>query len=94
MRFMVNASLAEGVSRTDFIQSFEEHGVSPEAWKRYQDGVITSYLFKIGEEPGFVLFLDAESAEEAAAIVEALPVSDSGLVDIRIDPVSTLATFE
>jgi hypothetical protein len=94
MRFMVNARLAEGVSRSEFIDRFEEHGVSPEGWELYRQGVINEYPFKVGEVPGFVLFLDSDSLDDVHSLLEELPVGKSGLLEFEIDPVSPLATFD
>ena len=48
--------------------------------------IVTDYAFKVGEQPGVVLFLRADSEEEARTIVDSIPIVKDGLLRFDIDP--------
>ena len=47
---------------------------------------MTDYAFKVGEHPGVVLFLRADSEDEARNIVDSIPIVKQGLLRFDVDP--------
>jgi hypothetical protein len=93
VRFLVNSRLADGVGRDQFIEYFKRHDIDPSTWDLFRHRVVADFMFKVGEEPGVVLFIDVESSDEAEAVVNSLPVVEQGLLRFDIDPVSAVARF-
>ena len=93
MQFVCTLGPADGVSREQFVARIKEGGIHPEGWDLVRRRVITQYFFKIGEVPGLIVFLDAESEEEARRIIEGLAFFSSGLVAYELDSVSPIASF-
>jgi len=86
MRYMANSRIADGISREQLVQFFEENAFSPAAWDLVRRRTVIEYAMKEGDLPGVLLFLEADSAEQAAAVVNELPVVKLGLVTFDIDP--------
>jgi len=86
MRYMANSRIAVGASRERLVQFFDESSFSPAAMDLIRQRVAIEYAFKEGDVPGVVVFLEADSADEAAALLDALPVVEQGLVTFDIDP--------
>ena len=93
MRFFANSRLADGVTREQILQFFAEHEIKSSTWELVRHRVVTDHAFKVGAQPGVVLFLEAESQDAAAEIVNGLPVVQKGLWVFEIDPVSPIAHF-
>ena len=93
MRFFANSRLADGVTREQIIQFFTEHEIESSTWDLVRHRVVTDHAFKVGDQPGIVLFVEAESPAAAADIVNGLPVVQKGLWVFDIDPVSSIARF-
>ena len=93
MRFIANSRLADGVTRERVLQFFEEHEMKSSTWDLVRHRIVTEHAFKVGAQPGVVLFLEAESEDAAAGIVNALPVVQNGLWVFDIDPISAVAHF-
>jgi hypothetical protein len=86
MQFMANSRPVDGVTAQQLTEYFEANGFSSEAWELVQHRIVTDYAFKVGEQPGIVLFLVADSEDEARTIVDATPVVAHGLLRFEIDP--------
>ncbi len=93
MRFVANSRLADGVTRQRVLQFFDEHPMESSTWDLVRHRIVTDHAFKVGAQPGVVLFLEADSSEAAAEIVNGLPVVQNGLWVFDIDPVSPVAHF-
>ena len=93
MRFFANSRLADGMTREQIIRFFTEHEIGSSTWDLVRHRVVTDHAFKVGDQPGVVLFLEAESPAAAADIVNGLPVVQKGLWVFDIDPVSSIARF-
>ena len=93
VRFIANSRLADGVARERVLQFFEEHEMKSSTWDLVRHRIVTEHAFKVGSQPGVVLFLEAESEDAAAEIVNALPVVQNGLWVFDIDPISAVAHF-
>ena len=93
MRLVANSRPAEGIAREDVVQYFADHGIESSTWDLFRHRIVTEYLFKVGPRPGVLLFLDVESEEAAAEILNALPVVSHGILVFDIDQVSALAHF-
>ena len=52
--------------------------------------IVTDYAFKVGEQPGVVLFLSADSADEARELVDSTPVVKQGLLRFEVEPLGTV----
>ena len=87
MPFMANSRIAEGVTHDDLAQFFEENGVSTSAWDLVRHKAATDYVFKVGDVPGIVLFMEADSADEASRIVTELPAVQTGMLTFELDPI-------
>jgi hypothetical protein len=83
---MANSRPADGVSPERLTEYFEANGVSSKAWELVRHGIVTDYAFKIGEQPGVVLFLRADSEDEAREIVDSIPVVEQGLLRFEVEP--------
>ncbi|MCU7725179.1 hypothetical protein ODJ79_15735 [Actinoplanes sp. KI2] len=86
MRYMANSRIADGVSRAELVQFFAENTFSPASWDLVRRRTVIEYAMKEGDIPGVLLFLEADSAEQAAAIVNELHVVKRGLLAFDIDP--------
>ncbi len=93
MRFLATSRLVDGVSRDQLIDYFDQHFVESSTWEMVRTHVVADYMFKVGDEPGIVLFVDVETSAEARAVVDQLPVVERGLLRFEIDPVSPVARF-
>jgi hypothetical protein len=93
VRFLANSRLAEGVGREQLIEYFDQHDVDSSTWDLFRHRVVADYMFKVGDEPGVVLFIDVETSGEAQAVVKSLPVVEQGLLRFEIEPVSAVARF-
>ncbi len=83
---MANSRPADGVTPEQLTEFFESNGVSSEAWELVRHRIVTDYAFKVGEQPGVVLFLRADSEDEARQLVDATPIVKRGLLKFEVDP--------
>ena len=86
MHFLANSRPADGVTPEQLSEFFEANGVSSEAWELVRHRIVTDYAFKVGEQPGVVLFLRADSEDEARELVDSTPVVRKGLLRFELDP--------
>ena len=86
MQLLANSRLRPGVTRERFIE-YIKRGIAPESWELVQKGVIQQWLWKPGDAPGLVVFLNCASLEEARALAGAAPIVTDGIVEFEIDPV-------
>jgi hypothetical protein len=93
VRFIANSRLADGVTRERVLQFFQDHAIESSTWDLVRHRIVTDHAFKVGAQPGVVLFLEADSENAAAEIVNGLPVVQNGLWVFDIDPVSAVAHF-
>ena len=83
---MANSRPADGVSADQLTDYFEANGVSSEAWELVRHRIVTDYAFKVGEQPGVVLFLSADSEDEARKLVDSTPIVQQGLLRFEVEP--------
>lgn len=93
MRFLASSRMADGVTREQVVQYFTDHEIGSATWDLVRHRTVSEYAFKVGDRPGVVLFLEVDSDEAAAAVVDALPVVAHGLLTFDIDPLSPIAHF-
>jgi hypothetical protein len=93
LRVVANSQMVDGVTRDQLVRYFADHEVASSTWDLVRHRVVTDYAFKVGARPGVVLFLEVDSEDAAADIVNALPVVAQGLLTFDIDPVSAVAHF-
>ena len=86
VQFMANSRPADGVTPEQLTEYFEANGVSSEAWELVRHRIVTDYAFKVGEQPGVVLFLGADSEDEARELVDSFPIVKQGLLRFDVDP--------
>lgn len=86
MQFLANSRPADGVALERLTEYFENNGISSKAWELVRHRVVTDYAFKIGEQPGVVLFLRADSEDEARNLVESTPIVEQGLLTFEVEP--------
>lgn len=86
VQFMANSRPADGVTPEQLTEYFEANGVSSEAWELVRHRIVTDYAFKVGEQPGVVLFLRADSEDEARKLVDSTPIVKQGLLRFDVDP--------
>lgn len=86
MRYMANSRIADGASRERLIQFFDENAFSPAAWDLVRRRTVDEYAMKEGEIPGVVVFLEADSVDDAATVLGDLPVVKLGLLTFDIEP--------
>ena len=48
--------------------------------------VVTDYALKVGKQPGIVLFLRADSEDEARTLVNSTPIVEQGLLTFEVEP--------
>ena len=51
---------------------------------------MTEYALKAGDVPGVVLFMEVDSPDEVADIVNRLPAVQQGLITFELDPLGTV----
>jgi hypothetical protein len=90
MRYMANSRLAEGVTPERLNEYIDDNGISSSAWDLVRHRVVTDYAFKVGDAPGIVVFLEADSMEAASDLVNELPVVQQGLITFDLDPLGTV----
>jgi hypothetical protein len=78
--------MAQGASRDRLVLFFEEHGFSSAARDLVRQRTVTEYAMKTGEVPGVLLFLEADSLEQAAGVVNKLEAVQQGLLSFEIEP--------
>jgi hypothetical protein len=93
MTFLANSRLRDGVTRQQVVDYMSEHGIQHSTWDLFRHRTVERYHFKVGDQPGAVLFLDVETEEEARKLVTDLPIVAAGLLEFEIDPLSQLAKF-
>lgn len=93
-RILINATLAAGVSRDEFIDWVDQHKVSPDAWDLVQRRILLDLMFKVGESAGMVAFMDCETEGEALSLLRELPIAFEGIVEFTAEKVSPVAHFE
>ena len=86
MRFMANSRVAEGVTPEQLARFFEENGFSAAGWDLVRHRVVTDYVFKVGDVPGIVLFMEVDSADDASKVVTQLPAVQKGMLTFELDP--------
>ena len=94
MRFLANSRPANGVTRERLVSFFDEDHFSTTAWDLIRGRVVTEYALKEGDSPGVVFFLVADSAGQATAIVNELPVVKQGLLTFEIEPLGRTMHLE
>ncbi|WP_405068855.1 hypothetical protein OG558_03115 [Kribbella sp. NBC_01510] len=90
---MANSRIGEGVTPEQLTRFFDENTVSTQAWDLVRHRVVTEYAFKIGDVPGIVVFMEADSADEGSEIVNGLPVVQQGLLTFELDPIGKTMRF-
>src|SRR4029077_10603282 len=90
MRYMANSRLAEGVTPERLNEYNDDNGITSSAWGLVRHRVVTDYAFKVGDAPGLVVFLEADSMEAASDLVNELPVVQQGLITFDLDPLGTV----
>ncbi len=87
---MANSRPADGVTPEQLTEYFEANGVSSEAWELVRHRIVTDYAFKVGEQPGVVLFLRADSEDEARTLVDSTPIVQQGLLRFEVEPLGVV----
>jgi len=90
MPYLANSRLGEGVTPEQLTEFMDHNSISSSAWELVRDRVVTDYAFKVGETPGVVMFLEADSEEAASEIVNGLPAVLEGLITFDLDPLGTV----
>jgi hypothetical protein len=93
LRFVANSQPGEGVTRERLVQYFADHDIATTTWDLFRQRVVTEYAFKVGARPGLMVFLDVDSEEAAAEVVNSFPIVTQELLVFDIDPVSAIAKF-
>jgi hypothetical protein len=87
MRYMANSRPGPGVTTDQLVAFFADNVVSRAAWDLVRQRVVAEIAIKTGEPPGIVLFLDVDSPEQAAAIVNGFDAVKQGLLSFELDPI-------
>jgi hypothetical protein len=85
--------MVDGVTREQLVGYFADHTIDSSTWDLVRHRIVTDHAFKVGAQPGIVLFLEVDYEDAAAQIVNALPVVTQGLLTFDIDPLSAVARF-
>jgi len=83
---MANSRPADGVTPLQVTEYFDANVVSSPAWDLVRHHIVTDYLFKVGQPPGVVLFLDADSEEDVERLIDSLPIVEQGLLTFDLEP--------
>jgi hypothetical protein len=51
---------------------------------------VTDYAFKVGDLPGVVLFLRADSEDEARQLLDSTPIVEQGLLRFELEPLGVV----
>ena len=87
MRYMANSRMAEGVTPEQVSRFFDENGFSSGAWELVRHRVVDEYALKVGDVPGVVLFMEADSPGQVSEMLNGLPVVQQGLLTFDLDPI-------
>ena len=93
MTFLANSRLPEGATRQQAVDYMSEHQVATSTWDLIRHRVIEQYHFKVGDEPGVVLFLDVQSEEDARGLLADFPIVAAGVLEFEVDPISRVIRF-
>jgi hypothetical protein len=83
---MANSRLVDGVTPEQVNEYIGANGVSSRGWELVRNRTVTDYAFKLGEQPGIVLFMTADSEGEAREVLDATPVVQLGLLRFEVEP--------
>jgi hypothetical protein len=86
MRYMANSRLADGTTPEQVTKFLDDNGFSAESWDLVRQRVVTEYALKVGDIPGVVLFLDVDSRDQAADVVNGLFAVQQGLITFDLEP--------
>jgi hypothetical protein len=50
------------------LQFFQEHAIESSTWDLVRHRIVTDHAFKVGPQPGVVLFLEADSEDAAVCV--------------------------
>ncbi|BEL03606.1 hypothetical protein Q0Z83_017970 [Actinoplanes sichuanensis] len=87
MRFMANSRPGPGVTPEQLRIFFKENAFSRPSWNLVQRRVVVQVAVKTGDVPGVVLFLDVDTHQEAADVVNDLDAVRKGLLTFDLDPI-------
>ena len=88
MKYLVNGTLRPTKTREELVAAIGNRSLSREAWELVRKGVITEDGFKIGQRPGFIFVVNADSEEAVRTEISKIPLLQEGWFDIEIDPIS------
>jgi hypothetical protein len=91
MLFMVTSRPKAGTTREQLIEHLTRR-LDPSTWDLIRHGVLSQVLYKVGDEPGFFVVLNAPSIEEAKAMIEA-GMERLELFDLEAVPVNQFPHF-
>ncbi len=83
---MANSRPADGVTSEQITEFFDTNEPSSDAWDLVRQGIVTDYAFKVGDRPGVVVFLRADSEDQAKSLLDSIPVVTQGLLTFELDP--------
>ncbi len=84
-----SSRLADSVGCDQLIEYFGQH-IESSTWDLVRHRVVADHMFKVGDAPGVILFLDVDTSGEAEEVAEALPVVEHVLLGFELDPVSAI----
>jgi hypothetical protein len=93
MLFLTNSRMCSGVTREQVIAHLEK-GAEKDDWDLVRKGIITHWLFKVGDTPGIMVVLDCDSIDEARDIISNAPTVKAGLLEFDIEPVNQFPRFD
>ena len=93
MMFLCNSRMVSGATREQVVEQLIK-SVDEEAWELIKKGVIAQWVFKVGEQPGVVVLVKANSKEEVRRMIDTAPHVKAGLLEFEIDPVEHYPYFK
>ena len=85
---MANSRPADGVTPEQVTEYFEANGISSESWELVRHHTVTDYAFKVGQQPGIVIFLRTDSEDEARTLLDSTPIVKKGLLRFEVEPLA------
>lgn len=92
MLYIVNSRLSPGVSREQAIEHLTRK-VDQEEWELVQKGFVSHWLYKVGDQPGMVLVVNAADIEDVKRRIGDLPLVKAGVLEVEIDPAEHFPNF-
>jgi hypothetical protein len=90
MTDLIHGTLRPDRSREAFLARIQGEPGSAEAWDLVRTGRVMDRACKIGQRPGFICVVEAESEDTALAVITTIPLLQEDWLIVGVDPISPI----